>query len=279
MARKSQSREERLKKKREAERKIYALMKTNPKEDPNHLQTFPRTNAPPESCEEELEICEEEELNYPHQEFRAVVDKEKKKVRSKKDSELKKKEDTIKKLKQRVEKLKKWNNIMKKKEQMKNERPWFRRKNKSLHHIKFCGEKYRHISSLKFLKDGRVKTRDKKGREKKQSSAKIERDITAFFEDDRNIRILPGKDVIKTKPSHLLQQICCDIHNENCLLRKCENCKSNEIHFSDFKENDIGVYLKWQTSKATYTDKNGNQKAVQKMNKDVITVNLLERGD
>ncbi|KAJ8891861.1 hypothetical protein PR048_004416 [Dryococelus australis] len=92
---------------------------------------FPQKYTPPESGEEE-------ELNYPHQKIRAVVDKEKK----------------------------------------------------------------------KFLKGGRVKTSDKKGREKKQSSAKIERNIIAFFEDDRNSRILPGKkDVIKSESGR--QQVRC----------------------------------------------------------------------
>ncbi|KAJ8877155.1 hypothetical protein PR048_021608 [Dryococelus australis] len=95
----------------------------------------------------------------------------------------------------------------------------------------------------------------------------------------KNLRkkILPKENMMKS--SDILQQICCDIHNENCLLRKSENCKSNEINFRDFKENYIGVYLKWQTSKETYRDKNGNQKTFQKMNKDVIMVNLLEMGD
>ncbi|KAJ8895402.1 hypothetical protein PR048_000734 [Dryococelus australis] len=49
-------------------------------------RTF-QTNTAPESGEEELEIGKEEELNYPHQKIRAVVDKEKKKVGSKKDRE------------------------------------------------------------------------------------------------------------------------------------------------------------------------------------------------
>ncbi|KAJ8884397.1 hypothetical protein PR048_016254 [Dryococelus australis] len=82
-------------------------------------RTFLQTNTPPESGEEELGIREEEELNYPQQTIRAVVDKEKKKVRSKKDRELKKKDDTIKKLKQKVEKLKKRYNRTNKKEQIK----------------------------------------------------------------------------------------------------------------------------------------------------------------
>ncbi|KAJ8873492.1 hypothetical protein PR048_024310 [Dryococelus australis] len=65
-------------------------------------------------------------------------------------------------------------------------------------------KKYRHISSLKFLKGGRVKRSDKKGREKKQISAKIERDVTAFFEDDRNCRILHGKDIVKSEAGRQL---------------------------------------------------------------------------
>ncbi|KAJ8887383.1 hypothetical protein PR048_013598 [Dryococelus australis] len=232
-----------------------------------------------------MEIGEEEELNYPHQKIRTVVDKEKKKVNSKKDCELKKKDDTIKKLK------------MKKKEQMKCQKGlqeltlcksiekimhsepeilklkrlqgkvMCEQLSKSIHEEEEGGEKNLHIksyggkkSSLKFLTGGRVKTSDKKGWEKEQSSDKFERDIT-FFEDDRNSRILPGKKgVIKSESGR----------------QQYENCKSNKIHFSDFKENYIGVYLKWQTFKETYTDKNGNQKTIQKMNKYVITANLWE---
>ncbi|KAJ8883650.1 hypothetical protein PR048_015504 [Dryococelus australis] len=199
MARISQSCEEHLKIKREAERKRYALAKTKAKEDTNLLQ----------------EIKEMSQQKYKKEDLRnrAVVDKEKNKVRSKKDRELKKKmkDDTIKKLNQKVEKLEKRHNRMKKIEQMKCQ--------------------------------------------------KVLQELTP------------------PKSSDILQQICCDIHNENCLLRKCENCKSNEIHFSDSKENDIGVYLKWQTSKETQTDKKWESKAVQKMNKDVIKINLLKMGD
>ncbi|KAJ8892066.1 hypothetical protein PR048_004640 [Dryococelus australis] len=70
----------------------------------------------------------------------------------------------------------------------------------------------------------------------------------------RNISLLTAQRDIASvqavpKPSDILQQIGCDIYNENCLLRKCENCISNEIHFSHFKGNDIGVYLKCKLPK------------------------------
>ncbi|KAJ8877156.1 hypothetical protein PR048_021609 [Dryococelus australis] len=84
---------------------------------------------------------------------------------------------TITKLKQKVEKLKKQYNIMMKKEQISARKDY-----KNLPH---------------FLKGGRVKTSDKKGREKKQSSAKIERDITAVFEDDIMAGFFPGRTLLK----------------------------------------------------------------------------------
>ncbi|KAJ8885218.1 hypothetical protein PR048_011414 [Dryococelus australis] len=184
MARKSQSCEQRLKKKREAERKRYALMKTKAKEDPNLLQEMEeisRQKYKKRRLKKQVKLTAEmtarerrlkrkqwrkntafsrQRITFPQtntppesgeEELEIVVDKEKKKVGSKKDRELKKKDTTIKKLKQ------------------------------------------------KLLKYGRVKICYNKGRKKKQSSAKIERDITAFFEDERNSRILHRKkDVIKS---------------------------------------------------------------------------------
>ncbi|KAJ8866980.1 hypothetical protein PR048_032842 [Dryococelus australis] len=114
-----------------------------------------------------------------------------------------------------------------------------RKKNKSLHQVLRWGKKNRHISSLKFLKGGR----------KKQNSAKIERDITAFFEDDRNSRILPGKKyIIKSESGR--QQIRSLEDDTNNLCEK-------------FKKEDPSK----------------RENIIQKMNKDVITVNLLEMGD
>ncbi|KAJ8878297.1 hypothetical protein PR048_018874 [Dryococelus australis] len=86
------------------------------------------------------------------------------------------------------------------------------------------------------LEGGRVKTKsDKKGREKKQSSAEIERDIRAVFEDARNSRIIPGKDVIKSESCR--QLVLCledDMNNLYEKFKKEDPSKRGNISYSTF---------------------------------------------
>ncbi|CAH0553265.1 unnamed protein product [Brassicogethes aeneus] len=62
--------------------------------------------------------------------------------------------------------------------------------------------------------------------------------------------------VISSKAhSHVIKDVCCNDQNENCLLRKCTECKKSKILYNSFEPNRIVQYFKWVNLKQSYFDK------------------------
>lgn len=49
----------------------------------------------------------------------------------------------------------------------------------------------------------------------------------------------------------VLTSLCCNIENEDCLLRKCQLCKDKKIEYNSHESNSIIYWRQWVTEKET----------------------------
>lgn len=78
--------------------------------------------------------------------------------------------------------------------------------------------------------------------------------------------------IIKPKTSQdLVKSLCCEVLTEECLVRKCQNCKQKTINFNldPMQKDDTTSYEKWVKKKVTLTIK-GQEKVCQKTKKEMF---------
>lgn len=57
----------------------------------------------------------------------------------------------------------------------------------------------------------------------------------------------------------LLQELCCDRYNEQCLTRECQNCVSKNPFYKEFDNRRQIIYKKWSFEKQQFIDKKTNK--------------------
>ncbi|XP_045775471.1 uncharacterized protein LOC123874272 [Maniola jurtina] len=84
---------------------------------------------------------------------------------------------------------------------------------------------------------------------------------------DLLIKSLNTNKIIKeTNGSAVLQSLCCDIHQENCLNRTCKTCSQRVIQYGEFSNDKCMNYYQWVTNKVKY-ELNGSEKYSKKTTK------------
>lgn len=88
---------------------------------------------------------------------------------------------------------------------------------------------------------------------------------TCLCKDHENMELvvlaLRKNDLIVEKSvNEILQSLCCDSRNFNCLAKKCENCKNKVITYKEFDNTKEAHYWIWNKVKKTYI-KHGKEKA------------------
>lgn len=57
----------------------------------------------------------------------------------------------------------------------------------------------------------------------------------------------------------LLNQICCNRYNEQCLARECQNCKNKELQYKEFDNSAMISYKRWESVSENVTDPKTNK--------------------
>lgn len=58
----------------------------------------------------------------------------------------------------------------------------------------------------------------------------------------------------------VLNSLCCDPYNGNCLARSCDNCKEKTLIYKEFDNSEEIYYFEWVIEKQNYRGKNGEQR-------------------
>lgn len=69
--------------------------------------------------------------------------------------------------------------------------------------------------------------------------------------------------------NHILTSVCCNIKNENCLIRKCQICKNKSVEFNPCENNKIIYWKQWVTEK--------EKKISEKTNKEIIVSRTFKK--
>lgn len=89
--------------------------------------------------------------------------------------------------------------------------------------------------------------------------------------------LFSNKIIISKTPSQIIQDICCDVQKEDCLLRKCKDCKDSVIFYNDCLPDENLQYLKWVNLKQSYFDK--KSRTTKYTNKIAKTPILIKFGE
>ncbi|CAH1114857.1 unnamed protein product [Psylliodes chrysocephalus] len=82
-------------------------------------------------------------------------------------------------------------------------------------------------------------------------------------------KLKSSKILVSGMPTNVIKEICCDVRNENYLLRVCKDCLGNEIKILDFNKEEVISYEKWITKKVEISIK-GETKMCQKTIKEKV---------
>ncbi|CAB3231960.1 unnamed protein product [Arctia plantaginis] len=97
------------------------------------------------------------------------------------------------------------------------------------------------------LRDGFKVLRKK---EKREFSDIVMRDKDRFKKHKVLVKSLNKKRITKeANGTAILESLCCDIHNEECLNRTCEVCRNRVVNYEEFNNEEQINYYQWCAQK------------------------------